>query len=225
MLSPSFLRSNLRWLGAGFLLSFSSSFGQTYFISLFSGDLRAAFDLSHGGFGGLYTLATLASAATLVWLGKLADTQPLARLSAATITGLALTALAMAAVASPVMLVLVLFGLRLFGQGLLSHLCFTAMARWYNAQRGRAIAIAAMGFPAGEALFPIDAVGLALWNGWRETWNVAAGALILLALPLAHALLRQGRTPRNPAPTKAAGKCCRATGPAARCCAIRCSTP
>ncbi len=151
MLSPSFLRSNLRWLGAGFLLSFSSSFGQTYFISLFSGDLRATFDLSHGGFGGLYTLATLASAATLVWLGKLADTQPLARLSAATILGLALAALAMAAVTSPIMLVLVLFGLRLFGQGLLSHLCFTAMGRWYNAQRGRAIAVAAMGFPAGEA--------------------------------------------------------------------------
>ncbi|MDJ0943179.1 MAG: MFS transporter [Kiloniellales bacterium] len=200
MLSFSFLRSNLRWLGAGFLLSLSSSFGQTYFISLFSGDLREAFDLSHGGFGGLYTLATLASAATLVWLGKLADTQPLARLSAATILGLALTALAMAAVASPVMLVLVLFGLRLFGQGLLSHLCFTAMGRWYNAQRGRAIAIAAMGFPAGEALFPIVAVGLALWIGWRETWVVTAGALLLVALPLAFALLRHGRTPRNPVP-------------------------
>lgn len=206
MLSLSFLRSNLRWLGAGFLLSFSSSFGQTYFISLFSGDLRAAFDLSHGGFGGLYTLATLGSAATLVWLGRLADTQPLARLSVATILGLALTALAMAAVASPVMLVLVLFGLRLFGQGLLSHLCFTAMGRWYNAQRGRAIAIAAMGFPAGEALFPIVAVGLALWIGWRETWVVAAGALVLVSLPLAHALLRHGRTPRNPAPVEGGGK-------------------
>lgn len=206
MLSLAFLRSNLRWLGAGFLLSFSSSFGQTYFISLFSGDLRAAFDLSHGGFGGLYTLATLGSAATLVWLGRLADTQPLARLSVATILGLALTALAMAAVASPVMLVLVLFGLRLFGQGMLSHLCFTAMGRWYNAQRGRAIAIAAMGFPAGEALFPIVAVGLALWIGWRETWVVAAGALVLISLPLAHALLRHGRTPRNPAPVEGGGK-------------------
>ena len=202
MLSLSFLRSNLRWLGAGFLLTFASSFGQTYFISLFSGDLRAAFDLSHGGFGGLYTLATLASAATLLWLGKLADSQPLARLSAATILGLALTALAMAAVASPVMLVLVLFGLRLFGQGMLSHLSFTAMGRWYNAQRGRAIAIAAMGFPAGEALFPIVAVGLALWIGWRETWVLAAGALLLVALPLAYALLRRGRTPRHPAPAE-----------------------
>lgn len=206
MLSLDFLRSNLRWLGAGFLLSFSSSFGQTYFISLFSGELRDAFGLSHGGFGGLYTLATLASAATLVWLGKLADTQPLARLTAATITGLALTALAMAAVASPVMLVLVLYGLRLFGQGLLSHLCFTAMGRWYNAQRGRAIAVAALGFPAGEALFPIAAVGLALWIGWRETWVVAAGALLALALPLAYGLLRHGRTPRNPEPAAGNGR-------------------
>ena len=187
----------MRWLGAGFLLSISSSFGQTYFISLFSGDLRNAFDLSHGDFGAIYTIATLASAATLVWLGKLADSQQFARVCAVTVAGLAVTALCMSLVVSPVMLIFVIFGLRLCGQGMLSHLCFTAMGRWYNAQRGRAIAIAAMGFPVGEALFPIAAVSLSLWIGWRETWLVAAASLMCLSLPIIYILLQRRRTPRR----------------------------
>ena len=206
MQTLAFLRENLRWLGAGFLLSLSSSFGQTFFISLFSRDIRETFGLSDGDFGWLYSLATLASALTLVWLGKLADSKPLAPLSAISTAGLALMALGMAAVASPVMLVVVLYGLRLFGQGMMTHLCFTAMGRWYNAQRGRAIAVAAMGLPAGEALFPIVAVSLALWIGWRETWVAAAAALLLISLPLGWTLLRRGRTPRNPAPAEGAGK-------------------
>ena len=200
MQTLAFLRENLRWLGAGFLLSLSSSFGQTFFISLFSRDIRETFGLSDGDFGWLYSLATLASAVTLVWLGKLADSKPLAPLSAISTAGLALMALGMAAVASPVMLVVVLYGLRLFGQGMMTHLCFTAMGRWYNAQRGRAIAVAAMGLPTGEALFPIVAVSLMLWIGWRESWVVAAGALLLVSLPFGWALLRHGRTPRSPAP-------------------------
>ncbi|SLN59762.1 MFS transporter [Oceanibacterium hippocampi] len=197
MLNIDFIRSNLRWLGAGFLLSFSSSFGQTYFISLFSGDLRDLFGLSHGEFGGLYTIATLSSAATLVWLGKLADSQPLARLASMTIVGLALAAIAMASVFSPIMLVVVFYALRLLGQGMLSHLAFTAMGRWYRAQRGQAIAIAAMGFPAGEALFPIVAVALVAWIGWRETWLVAAGVLLAVLLPAMLLLLSRGRTPKG----------------------------
>ncbi len=198
MLSPTFLFDNRRWLGAGFLLALSSGFGQTYFIALFSGDLRATFELSHGGFGGLYTLATVGSAGMLVWLGKFADTQPFARLAALTLTGLALTCLGMAAVVSPLMLVLVLFGLRFFGQGMLSHIAFAAMGRWYVAERGRAIAVASMGFPAAEALFPIVAVSLMLAIGWRQTWLVAAGCLFLLALPIAYKLLLRERTSRTP---------------------------
>jgi predicted negative regulator of RcsB-dependent stress response len=35
-----FLTENLRWLATGFLLAIGSSFGQTYFISLFAGEIR-----------------------------------------------------------------------------------------------------------------------------------------------------------------------------------------
>ena len=83
-------------LGFGLLLTFSSSIGQTYFIALFAGALRADLGLSHGAFGGLYTLATLASALTLVWLGKTADRFDPAVLAALTLAALAGSALLLA---------------------------------------------------------------------------------------------------------------------------------
>ena len=187
----NFLRSNRRWLGAGFLLALSSSFGQTYFISLFGGDIRASFDLSHGQFGWIYSAMNIASAVTLIWLGKLADRKGLALLSAATLCGLAAATLAMSAAGSLVVLAGALFGLRLFGQGMLGHIAMTAMARWFTAQRGRALSIAALGFPAGEAVLPFTAVALIAAIGWRSTWVVAAAVLICLALPLCVLLLRR----------------------------------
>ena len=68
-----FITNNSRWLLGGFLLTFFSAFGQTYFISLSAGNIRAEYNLSHGDFGLLYMLATLASALTLPWLGKIVD--------------------------------------------------------------------------------------------------------------------------------------------------------
>ena len=49
-------------LSLGALLIFSSSIGQTFFISLFSGEIRSEFNLSHGIFGTFYSVATLISA-------------------------------------------------------------------------------------------------------------------------------------------------------------------
>ena len=50
----TFLRSNARLAAFGFAFCLLSSAGQTYFISLFGGELRAEFGLSHGGFGTVY---------------------------------------------------------------------------------------------------------------------------------------------------------------------------
>ena len=44
----SFLRTNARWIAGGFLLTFFSSFGQTFFIGLSGEELRAKFDLTDG---------------------------------------------------------------------------------------------------------------------------------------------------------------------------------
>ena len=68
-----FARENARWLAAGILLTWSSSFGQTYFISLSAGEIREAFNLSHGEWGGIYTIGTTISAILLVQIGWVAD--------------------------------------------------------------------------------------------------------------------------------------------------------
>jgi len=68
-----FLRDNAPWLAAGVLLTFLSSFGQTYFISVFAGEIREVFVLSHGQWGGIYTMGTTASALAMVWAGGLTD--------------------------------------------------------------------------------------------------------------------------------------------------------
>ena len=155
MPSLAFLRENARWLAAGFLLALGSSFGQTFFIAIFSEPLRLVFNLSHGEFGTIYMVGTLLSAAFLVQLGQLADTMPARRLSLLLTVCLAAACLAMAMVSSWMILIAVVFSLRLFGQGLLSHLSQTTMARWCNATRGRALAIASFGYPTGEALVPL----------------------------------------------------------------------
>ena len=78
MIPLAMLREHGRLLGFGFFMCLSSNFGQTFFISLFSADVRDAFGLSHGGFGTVYSTATIASAAVLIWAGRVVDRIPLA---------------------------------------------------------------------------------------------------------------------------------------------------
>lgn len=190
----SFLRDNAAWLAAGFLLTFSSSYGQTFFISLFAGELRATFGLSNGQWGGLYTLATTASAIVMVWAGTLTDRYRVRALGQWVLIGLALACVAMAAVPSIFALGLVIFALRFTGQGMTSHIAVVAMARWFSASRGKALAIARLGYTSGEAFLPMIFVGLLAVQPWRVLWVVAAfGALI--AIPVLLALLRRERVP------------------------------
>ena len=141
----SFLRDNAAWLAAGFLLTFTSSYGQTFFISLFAGELRATFGLTNGQWGGLYTLATTASAVVMVWAGTLTDRYRVRALGRYVLVGLALACVAMAAVPNAFALVLVIFALRFTGQGMTNHIAVVAMARWFSATRGKALAIARLG--------------------------------------------------------------------------------
>jgi MFS family permease len=186
----------LQWLAGGFLLTFTSAFGQTFFIALFASDLKREFGLSDGAFGTLYMLATLASAAVLMSIGRVADRRYLRWVSVLTLAGLALAACGMASVTSAWMLLPVLFGLRLFGQGLPGHIALTAMARWFATRRGRAIAIAAMGFPVSQAILPILGIAVTGWLGWRTAWWLSAAAVIVIPVPLILFLFR--REPSDP---------------------------
>jgi MFS family permease len=191
-----FVRANWLFLLAGFTLTVTSSYGQTFFISLFAGQIMADFGLSNGQWGGIYTLGTTASAITMVWAGTLVDRFRVRALGTLVLLALAAACLFMAAVPNAALLVLTIFFLRLFGQGMSSHLAVVAMARWFVASRGKALSIASMGFAVGQAVLPVIFVALMMTWHWRTLWVVAAG-IVLLTVPLMTALLRQERTPQS----------------------------
>lgn len=195
MRETRFLRENAPWLGAGALLTFLSGFGQTYFISVFAGEIRAEFGLSNGQWGGIYTLGTTASALLMVWAGGLADRFRVRALGASVLVLLSCACL-MTSVSSAWLLPVVIFALRFTGQGMTSHIAVVAMSRWFVATRGRALSVAALGFSVGEALLPILFVSLLAVFDWRQLW-VGAACIALIGVPVLLMLLRRERLPQN----------------------------
>lgn len=166
----NFIYKNIHLLSFGFLIAFSSGFGQTFFISLFSNDFRETFKLSNTEFGSIYSIATVLSAITIIWAGKLIDTINLKKYTLTIVFGMAMTCLMASLVFNIFFLFLTIYFLRLFGQGLMGHTSRTTMARYFNTNRGKALAISAFGFSVGEMVYPIVIVFLILTIGWRLTW-------------------------------------------------------
>jgi len=179
----NFLRHNIRWIAGGFTLTFFSSFGQTYFISVSISEWREAFDLSHGEFGRLYMFATLASAACLPFIGKLIDSIPAHRMIAVVIPVLSVAAALAGFAASLWMLVVAIFLLRLFGQGMMTHIALTTTGRWFSAERGRAVSLVVLGNQVGEATIPLVFSVVAIAYGHQTGWYLGAAALLLIGLP------------------------------------------
>ena len=192
----SFLIKNARWLSAGALMTFLSCFGQTFFISIFAGEIRAEFGLSHGQWGGIYSIGTMLSAVVMIWAGVLSDRFRVRGLGAMVLLGVAIACLAMATNPWAWGLGAVIFLLRFFGQGMATHIAMVAMARWFRATRGRALAIATLGFSFGEALMPILFVALMPVLGWRVLW-LACAVVAVMGIPVLMRLLSRERSPRN----------------------------
>lgn len=185
-----FILRHWRLLGFGFLLTMFSSFGQTYYVSLFSAEFREAFGLGHGGFGLVYSVATLASAACLVWLGRLIDQMDLRWYAGLTCAGLVAACFVTSAVTSAIWLTLAIFLLRLTCQGLMSHTAVTTMARYFEAERGRAVSIAQLGYAVGRAVLPVGAVLIVAAVGWRQTWTLTGVVLAVVLVPAVLWLLK-----------------------------------
>ncbi|MEM7424014.1 MAG: MFS transporter [Pseudomonadota bacterium] len=192
-----FYRDNVRWLGVGLLLTLMSSFGQTYFISIFADSIMADYGLSDGDWGLIYTIATLASAGCLLWAGRFADQVPVGRLAWMILVAYAAVCVGMSVNESPLVLVVLIFGLRFCGQGMISHLGITAMGRWFRAHRGRAVAIAGLGYSIGEATLPRLAALAEPVIGWRTVWLVVAVLLVAAFAPLVAWLARDERHPKG----------------------------
>ena len=185
-----FAAAHRRLIAFGFLAAFASSYGQTYFIGIFGPAIQSEFGLSHTAWGTIYMLGTLGSAILLPWTGKQIDRLDL-RLYTSLVGLLAVVACIVTALAiNPLMLVVTIFLLRQSGQGLMSHVGITSMARYFDTGRGRAIALATMGFAVGEAFLPFVAVLMIAALGWRWSYGATALVLAFVLLPAALWLLK-----------------------------------
>jgi len=200
----SFVHLNKRLLGFGLLMAFGSSFGQSFFVGLYQAPLREAFDLSASGFGGAFSAVTLLSAAVLPWTGRVIDQVSLRAYAGGTIVILAVATLCIATTNLFWLFIIALFVLRHFGQGLMSHTSSTAMGRYFTANRGKAITLSSTGYSLGEALFPAIAVAIIALVGWRTSWIVHGGALLLIFLPLALWLVWRDPTHEKDLPAQGA---------------------
>ena len=185
-----FLRKNVRFLSFGILLTFFGNFGQTYYISLFNVPIREQYGLSHGEFGVLYSIATLSSAVCLIWAGRKIDDVDL-RLYVLIVCSFYAVAcfLFSGIVTSLYALGLGIFLLRMTGQGLMGHTAMTSMARTFDKDRGKAMSVASIGHPFGEAVLPSCAVALLAVYGWQTTWHYTGLAILFILLPGALVLL------------------------------------
>ena len=189
-----------RILAFGFALTFFSSFGQTFFIALFSRDIRDEFGLSHGSFGAVYSLATLASGLSIIWAGGAIDRFPLRRYTRAVVLGLAGAAVLFATAKTLALLFAALYLLRLFGQGLMGHTAMTTVSRVFAGNRGKAMSVAALGFPAGEAVLPTVFVALTAVLGREVIWWIVAAGVVAVLWPLVEWQLRTMSVPRPELP-------------------------
>jgi MFS family permease len=174
--------------------TFFSSFGQTFLIALFVPFFLTAFDLTNASFGTLYSAATLTSAFTLPYLGQWIDRVPLRQYSMLVAGGLFTAAVLMTISWHISVLFLSLILLRLTGQGLSSHTAQTTMARFFDHQRGKALSISNLGFPLGEAIFPVAIAGLLALFHWRTTWAIISALILIVLIPAIWFLVRESKT-------------------------------
>ncbi|MBT6273888.1 MAG: MFS transporter [Chromatiales bacterium] len=184
-----FLRTNWRFAGFGAFMAFSSSFGQTYFIGIFGPSIQMEFGLSHTAWGMIYMVGTLGSAFVLPHTGKFIDSVDLRLYAFIASIALVVACLGISVVIGPLTLAFAIFGLRQAGQGLSSHVAQTAMARYFDETRGRAIAFTALGFALAEAALPAAAVAMVAWVGWRSTYQWSALLHLLVFIPILQWLL------------------------------------
>ena len=193
MIITDFYIKNLRWLYIVFILTFCSAFGQTFFISLYSGEIRTAFELTHGEWGLIYSCATLSSAILILFVGGYADRSSAKSLSTLVILGLVVFIFLMANNTSTWGLVLIILGLRFFGQGMLGHISMVFCGKWFFKNKGKAVAVANSGYTLAEAIMPTIFVALVGVLSWQTSWYVS----ILMSILILASVRLLAKTERN----------------------------
>ena len=167
----------------GFIFTFFSSFGQSFFLGLFNAPIRNELGISHGQFGNIYATATICSSLLLIWVGKKIDDYRILNYSFFVIILLFLSSLFFSFINSIYFLALGIFLMRFSGQGLMSHTSTTTISRFFERTRGKALSTAWFGLSTAEFILPVLVTYLLVIYSWRSVWQGIA-ILVILFLPI-----------------------------------------
>ncbi len=173
---------SLKVIVFGFIFTFFSSFGQSFFLGLFNSSIRDALSITHGQFGSIYASATLLSSIILVWIGKKIDDVNILKFASYVIIFLSASCFIFSKISSVIFLFIGIFLMRLAGQGLSSHTATTTISRFFEKNRGRALSTAWLGLSLAEFIMPVLIVFLLTFIEWRDIW-VSISIIVILVLP------------------------------------------
>ena len=168
----------------GFIFTFFSSFGQSFFLGLFNSSIRETLSITHGQFGTIYASATLLSSFLLIWVGKKIDDINIFRFAFYVALLLSFSCFLFSKISSIIFLFISVFLMRFSGQGLMSHTATTTITRYFTKSRGKALSAGWFGLSTAEFILPILIVYLLMITVWQNIW-ISISILTLIFLPLA----------------------------------------
>ena len=172
----------------GFIFTFFSCFGQSFFIGLFNSSIRETLSITHGQFGTIYASATLFSSLLLIWIGKKIDDVNVIKFAIFVTILLSFSSFFFSKTSSVAFLFVAIFLMRFSGQGLMSHTASTTISRYFTKSRGKALSIIWFGLSSAEFIMPVLIVYLLTLIIWQDLW-VIFSLIVLICLPLASYIL------------------------------------
>ena len=172
----------------GFIFTFFSSFGQSYFLGLFNSSIREALSITHGQFGSIFALATLCSSLLLIWVGKKIDDVNIFKFAFFVTILLSFACFFFSRITSVFLLFIGIFLMRFSGQGMMSHTASTTISRYFTRTRGRALSISWFGLSSAEFIMPVLMVYLLTIIDWQNLWIIFS-ITVLIVLPIVSFLL------------------------------------
>ena len=166
----------------GFIFTFFSSFGQSFFLGLFNSSIRDALSITHGQFGTIYASATLLSSLVIIWVGKKIDDIDVFKFGTFVTLLLSFSCYFFSKVSSVTFLFIAIFLMRFSGQGLMSHTATTTISRYFTKSRGKALSTGWFGLSTAEFILPVFIIYLLTFMEWRSIWNNIS--FVILFLPI-----------------------------------------
>ena len=179
-----FKNLSLKVILFGFIFTFFSSFGQSFFLGLFNTSIRNELSITHGQFGSIYASATLLSSFVLIWFGKKIDDINISKFAFFVILLLSFSSFFFSTISSTFLLFLAIFFMRFSGQGMMSHTATTTVSRYFTKSRGKALSTSWFGLSSAEFILPVLIIYLLSIYDWKTIWK-SISLIVLIILPSA----------------------------------------